>query len=99
MEKRIFSLTISKKAKRDIIEIHNYISIDSHKYTLKIVQEFLKAFEIIKKFPKIGKKYPMKFKNHSKMYEFHYRSYRIIYSIKENNIYILTIIHQAQNIK
>ena len=83
-------------AKTDLIHIKEYIEQDSAYYANKTVYGIKEKIKILLKFPYMGRYVP-EF-NFKLIRELIYKSYRIIYYVNSNNIYILKIFHHSQNI-
>jgi toxin ParE1/3/4 len=76
--------------------IHDFIASDSRYYAKKIVQDIIDKTDILHKYPRIGRKLPEI--DDDTIREIFAYSYRILYEIKSENIYILGIIHGKQDI-
>ena len=83
-------------AKADLIQIYNYIYIDSVYYAVKTSSEIVKSTDNLKTFPYMGRKVPEY--NLIQLRELIYKSYRIIYEVKSNTIIIHRIWHSARNL-
>ena len=83
-------------AKGDLIQIYNYIYIDSIYYAIKTINEITKTTDNLENFPYMGIKIP-EFNEEDKR-ELIYKSYRIIYEIQLNKIIIHRIWHSARNL-
>ena len=77
-----------------IIDIIHHISEDNPNATRKLANNILTSIEKLTKFPKSGRIVPEL--GISKYREILVGTYRVIYSIVEDTIYILTIRHQKQ---
>ncbi len=84
------------RAKSDLIDIYNYISKDSIYYAIKTVNEIIKRTEILYNFPYMGKK--IQEIPNSKYRVIIYKSYKIIYEVDSQVIYIIRIWHSARKI-
>jgi len=71
--------------------IVDFIASDSKYYAKKVVQDIIDRTNIIEKYPMIGRKVP-EIDDESVREIFAY-SYRILYEIKSEKIYIIGIIH------
>jgi plasmid stabilization system protein ParE len=71
-----------------------YIARDSPYYAQKVAKDILKATEKLAFFPKQGKKVPEL--NRPDMREILLYSYRLIYKVESNRIYILRLLHVRQ---
>jgi plasmid stabilization system protein ParE len=78
-------------AKTDLKAIHDFIAADSKYYAKKVVQDIIDRTNIIETYPMIGRKVPeIDDKNVREIFAY---SYRILYEIKSEKVYILGIIH------
>lgn len=77
-----------------LIDIINHISEDNQNAARKLANNIITSIEKLTKFPKSGRIVPEL--GISKYREILIGNYRIIYSIVEDTIYILTIRHQKQ---
>ena len=82
-----------------LTSIVNYISKDKPIAAKKVVDSIIESIDRLKEFPKSGRVVPEL--ENPKYREILVKNYRIIYSVIEDVIYILTIRHQVQllNIK
>lgn len=87
----------SKTSEDDLNNIRHYISSDSEHYANVFTAKIISAAEKIIDFPKIGRVVP-EFKNKN-IREIFVKSYRIIYRIENENIFIVTVIHGARLLK
>ena len=78
-------------AKTDLKAIFDFIASDSKYYAKKVVQDIIDRTNIIEKYPMIGRKVP-EIDDESVREIFAY-SYRILYEIKLEKIYVIGIIH------
>ena len=93
MEKK-YQIQLSSYAKEDIEEIYNYIKKDSIYYAIKTKREIEDRIYELMYMPYIGRElddfYILKPR------QLIYKSYKIIYSIHKNKIYIRRILHSAR---
>jgi len=87
----------STPAKADLKSIHDFISQDSKYYAKKVTQDIREITDTLDELPKTGKKIPEL--NDDKIRELHLYSYRIIYEIRKNNIFVLAVIHKRRDLK
>ena len=90
-------ITLSKLALSDLSEIKNYIKRDSLHYAKIFIQKIISSIKILKDFPKIGRVVP-EFKDEN-IREIFVKSYRVIYRIENQTIFIVTVIHGARLLK
>lgn len=79
-----------------MLDIKEYIKRDSLYFSNKTIYEIKKRIENLLVFPEMGRYIP-EFDS-KKSRELIYKSYRIIYYISSNDIYILRVLHHSQNI-
>ena len=84
------------EANSDLFQIYSYINQDSIYYSIKTVNEILKLIDYLKVSPYMGRKIP-EFNEINKR-ELIYKSYRIMYKIEFNKVFIRRIWHSARNL-
>ena len=78
-------------AKTDLKAIYDFVASDSKYYAKKVIQDIIDRTNIIEKYPMIGRKVPeIDDENVREIFAY---SYRILYEIKSEKIYIIGIIH------
>ena len=85
-----------KTASNDLTQIYNYIYEDSIFYAMKTVNKIVDLTQRIIIFPYMGRKVPEY--SQEEIRELIYKSYRIIYEIQSDMIYILRIWHSARKL-
>ena len=83
------------QAKSDLRHLYNYIAQDSKFYAKKVAREIVAKTKLLAEMPQIGKKVPEI--NDDLVREVHLYSYRVMYEIFEQDIYILGIIHKRRD--
>ena len=83
-------------AKRDLFQIYNYIYEDSVYYSIKTINEIITKTDNLEMFPYIGRKIPEH--NRENERELIYKSYRIMYRIEYDKIFIRRIWHSARKL-
>lgn len=83
-----------KEASKDLIQIYNYIYEDSIYYAIKTIEDIVKLTNILKYIPYMGRKIPEY--NLDNQRELIYKSYRIIYKIESNKVFIRRVWHSAR---
>ena len=78
-------------AKSDLRAIHDVIAADSRYYAKKVVQDIIHRANILEAYPWIGRKVPEI--DDETMREILIYSYRILYEIKSDQVYVIGIIH------
>lgn len=87
-------IKLQKYARQDLREIYNYIFIDSPYYANITKNKILNRIMDLSTFPYLGRK--VQIFNDYNIRELIYKSYRIIYEIDSNIIYIHRIFHSAR---
>ena len=87
----------SEPAKADLRSIHDFISHDSSHYAKKVAQDIREKTNILDELPKVGKKVPEL--NDEAIRELSLYSYRIIYEIKSQCIFVLAVAHKRRALK
>lgn len=91
------SLVWTESAQNDLIEIKEYISLDSPLQAALISEAIFTKAQVLLRFPEIGKPVP---ELQSKIYrEIVFKKYRIIYRLQDDIIYILSVHHSARLLK
>lgn len=85
----------TKPARADLKHIHDFIAEDSKHYAKKVAQEIREKIDILNRLPNIGKTVPEVGK--PEIQELHIYSYRIMYELKNDQYYVLTVIHKRQD--
>ena len=86
----------SKLAYKDIDQIHEYISKDSHFYARKTIEIIIARVESLEEFPESGRVVP-EFENPD-IRELIENNYRIVYRFVKPTITILRIHHGARDL-
>lgn len=81
-------------AEYDLNQIYNYILKDSLYYATKTTSEIVHKIDYLSDFPYIGRK--VYIYNNDNIREIIYKSYKIIYEINSNIIYIHRIFHSSR---
>ena len=87
----------TQPAKADLRSIHDFIAHDSRHYAKKVVQDIREKTDILEQLPKRGTKIPEL--NDDQVRELSLYSYRIIYEIKEQGIFVLAVVHKRRDLK
>ena len=83
-------------ASNDLIQIYNYIYQDSIYYSMKTVNNIIDLVNHLEYSPYMGRKIP-EFNQENKR-ELIYKSYRIMYKIEHNKVFIRRIWHSARKL-
>lgn len=91
------SISWTEFAQSDLKAIRKHISKDSAYHADLLLDGIYERVQTLLRFPEFGKKLP---ELPGKEYrELLYKSYRIIYRVDSNTVYILTIYHTARLLK
>jgi plasmid stabilization system protein ParE len=85
----------SRRAKNHLRHIFEFIADDSKRYALKVTQEITQKSLSLNEYPRIDKVVPEV--GDDKVREFSLYSYRIIYEIMDNGIYVLAVVHKRRD--
>lgn len=93
-----FNVHTTDIALDDLLQIFSYISINSVEIAEKIINDIDNRIQTLKEFPFRGRVVPelleLKVTQYREIIE---QRWRIIYRIKENDVYIVSIIDQKRN--
>ena len=82
-------------AKSDLRAIHDFIASDSKYYAKKVVQDIVDRANILEEYPRIGRMAPeIDDENIREIFAY---SYRILYEIKSENVYVIGVIHGGRD--
>jgi addiction module RelE/StbE family toxin len=81
----------------DLSDIKNFIKKDSEYYANEFIDKIFDAVFTLSDFPEIGRIVP-EF-NMPDVRELIFKNYRIVYKIKDNLIYIVSVMHGSRNLK
>ena len=87
----------SEPAKTDLRSIHDFISHDSRHYARKVTQDIREKAEILDQLPTLGK--TVTEIRDEKVRELSIYSYRIIYEIKDHDVFVLAVVHKRKDFK
>lgn len=87
----------SLPARDDLKGIHDYIARDSKRYAIRVVQDILDKTKTLIDLPKLGK--VVSEINEDNLREISLYSYRIIYEVMPDAIYIHGVVHKRRNFK
>ena len=85
----------SLQARSDLKAIFDYIARDSAHYARKVVQEIAAKPDMLERHPRLGRMVPELSDENVRQLLIY--SYRIIYEIVDEDIVILTIVHQRRD--
>ncbi len=84
-------------AKNDLRQIYNSIAYDSKIYAKRVTQNIAAKPDVLDDLPRIGK--VMDELKNDKIRELPIYTYRIIYEIKTDDVFILAVVHKRQNLQ
>jgi len=87
----------SEPAKADLRSIHDFIAHDSRHYARKVTQDIREKTDILDGLPRVGKKAPEI--NDESVRELSLYSYRILYEIKDRDVFVLAVVHRRRELK
>lgn len=87
----------SEPARTDLRSIHDFIAHDSQHYAKKVTQDIREKTDVLDGLPKVGKKVPEL--NDENVRELSLYSYRIIYEIKDQGVFVLAVVHKRRDLK
>jgi toxin ParE1/3/4 len=87
----------SDPAKADLRSIHDFIAHDSRHYAKKVTREIVVRTEDLDKLPHIGRVVPEL--GNEAIRELSLYSYRILYEIKNQGIFVLAVIHKRRDLQ
>lgn len=87
----------SEPARADLRSIHDFIAHDSRHYAKKVTQDIREKTDVLNDLPKIGK--IVAELNNEAVRELWLYSYRIIYEIKEQDVFVLAVVHKRRDLK
>ena len=87
----------SEPAKADLRSIHDFIAHDSLHYAKKVTQDIREKTDVLVGLPAVGKK--MLELNDDSVRELSLYSYRIIYEIKDQKVFVLAVVHKRRDLK
>jgi toxin ParE1/3/4 len=81
----------AEPAKTDLRAVHDFIASDSKYYAKKVVRDIVERTNLLEEYPRIGRKVPeIDDENIREIFAY---SYRILYEIKSDKVYVIGIIH------
>jgi plasmid stabilization system protein ParE len=87
----------SEPARADLRSIHDFIANDSKHYAKKVTQDIREKTDVLNGLPKVGKKVPEL--NNDAVRELSLYSYRIIYEIKNQGVFVLAVVHKRRDLR
>jgi len=87
----------SEPAKADLRSIHDFIAHDSRHYAKTVTQDIVEKTDVLNELPRIGRKVPEL--GQEDIREISLYSYRILYEIKEQDVFVLGVIHKRRDLR
>lgn len=87
----------SQSAKADLRSVHDFIAHDSRFYAKKVIQDIREKTDVLEQLPKAGKKVPELNEDHVR--ELSLYSYRVVYEIGDQVIFVLAVVHKRRDLK
>jgi len=87
----------SEPAKADLRSIHDFIAHDSRHYAKTVTQDIVEKTDVLNELPRIGRKVPEL--GQEDIREISLYSYRILYEIKEQDVFVLGVIHKRRDLQ
>ncbi len=87
----------SEPAKTDLRSIHDFIAHDSRHYAKKVTQDIREKTDLLDQLPNLGKTVPEV--RDEKIRELSVYSYRIIYKIQDQSVFVLAVVHRRKDLK
>lgn len=87
-------ITWTESAGNDLIDIKEYISLDSELQAELFIEALYTKVQVLSKFPEIGKPVPELPETNYR--ELLFKRYRIIYRFSENEAFIISIHHSSR---
>lgn len=86
----------SRRARGDLRDLKDYIAKDSPYFAKQVAEKIIAATEKLLDHSKLGRKVPEAEQDHIR--ELIFLNYRIIYLIRPDHLYIVTIIHGNRDV-
>jgi plasmid stabilization system protein ParE len=87
-------VTWTLRARADLKAIHEYIAKDSRQNAKRVAHEIRRKAEALAAPPRVGRRVPEL--NDPRLREISAYSWRIIYHLREDNVFIVTVIHKRR---
>ncbi len=86
----------SARARTDLEDLQAYISKDSPYYARRFIAKIIASVELLADQPRMGRRVPEASRDDIR--ELIYRNYRIIYLVKSDRVYIVTVLHGSRDL-
>ncbi len=87
----------SEPAKADLRSIHDFIAHDSRHYAKKVTQDIVAKTDVLNELPRMGPMVPEL--SNEDIRELSLYSYRILYEIKDQDVFVLAVIHKRRDLQ
>lgn len=87
----------TQPAKADLRAVHDYIARDSRYYARKVAQEIRQRTAALDRLPRIGRVVPEV--GDENVREVVVYSYRILYEIRSDDVFVLALVHKRQDFR
>ncbi len=91
------SVSWTETAQNDLIEVYSFISAQSFAQADAVIDLIIEKVNVLERFPEMGK--PVKELPERDYRELLIKTYRVIYRIEEDFVYVLTVHHSARLLK
>jgi toxin ParE1/3/4 len=87
----------SESAKADLGSIHDFIAHNSRHYAKKVTKDIVAKTDILDELPRVGRVVPEV--DNEAIRELSLYSYRILYEIKGQDVFVLAVIHERRDLQ
>ena len=87
----------SEVAEADLDDLFDYIARDVPYYAEQFVDRLIEAVGVLKDHPRLGRRVP-EAQEREDVRELIFRSYRVIYLVEAEQVYILAVIHGSRDL-
>ena len=95
--KKTFKVVLTKASQKDIKKIFDYISLDNPKNAVLFIDKIEEKILSLETYPLRNSYIPENVFFKTDYMHLVYKKYRIIYKIKNKNVFVLRVIHSAKN--
>lgn len=81
----------------DLDQLYDYIARDVPYYAEQFIDRLIEAVGVLQEHPKIGRRVP-EAEDREDVRELIFQSYRVIYLLEAEQVYILTVIHGSRDL-
>ena len=87
----------TEPARADLRSIYDFIAHDTLHYARKVTQDIVARTEILSELPRMERSVPEL--GNENIREIALYSYRIVYEIKDNDLFVLAVIHKRRDVQ